>query len=191
MLFMKPSYLEVLGQTKSCLTWCWEQYKLKVGLNALHRYLPTSTSPALEFYCKAREKYISTHTVPKAVNLADYITLPYLPKQNFYTLVNHGSTILVLLTCFQNLLSDLSLHNVRSGRDFSHYIFVSRRNGKGEKHKGVDVICADGATVYAPFSGELSGPVKFFHNGNAIDDGVQIRGSGIKLFSFISFNSSF
>lgn len=94
-------------------------------------------------------------------------------------MVNHGSTILVLLTCFQNLLSDLSLHNVRSGRDFSNCVFVFRRNGKGEKHKGVDVICADGATVYAPFSGELSGPIKFFHNGNAIDDGVQIRGSGI------------
>uniref|UniRef100_A0A8C9FNV6 Uncharacterized protein n=1 Tax=Pavo cristatus TaxID=9049 RepID=A0A8C9FNV6_PAVCR len=58
-------------------------------------------------------------------------------------------------------------------------------------HKGVDVICADGSTVYAPFSGELSGPVKFFHNGNAIDDGVQIRGSGIQLFSFTLFNSSF
>ncbi|NXL88277.1 MIM1 protein, partial [Alectura lathami] len=53
-----------------------------------------------------------------------------------------------------------------------------RRNGKGAKHEGVDVICSDGATVYAPFSGELSGPIRFFHNGNAIDDGVQIRGSG-------------
>ncbi|XP_072204583.1 leukocyte cell-derived chemotaxin-2 [Excalfactoria chinensis] len=58
------------------------------------------------------------------------------------------------------------------------YFGAPRRNGKGEKHRGVDVICADGATVYAPFSGELSGPVKFFHNGNAIDDGIQISGSG-------------
>ncbi|KAK4814800.1 hypothetical protein QYF61_027245 [Mycteria americana] len=57
------------------------------------------------------------------------------------------------------------------------YYGAPRRNGKG-KHTGVDVICADGATVYAPFSGELSGPIKIFHNGNAIDDGVQIRGSG-------------
>lgn len=48
----------------------------------------------------------------------------------------------------------------------------------------MDVICADGATVYAPFSGELSGPVKFFHNGNAIDDGVQIR------YSLLSFGYS-
>ncbi|NXS93703.1 MIM1 protein, partial [Jacana jacana] len=62
------------------------------------------------------------------------------------------------------------------------YYGAPRRNGKG-KHRAVDVICSDGATVYAPFSGELSGPIKFFHNGNAIDDGVQIRGSGfcIKL----------
>ncbi|KAM6408478.1 leukocyte cell-derived chemotaxin-2 [Rhynochetos jubatus] len=57
------------------------------------------------------------------------------------------------------------------------YYGAPRRSGKG-RHSGVDVICADGATVYAPFSGELSGPIKFFHNGNAIDDGVQIRGAG-------------
>ncbi|KAF1481997.1 Myeloid protein 1, partial [Pygoscelis antarcticus] len=57
------------------------------------------------------------------------------------------------------------------------YYGAPRRNSKG-KHRGVDVICADGATVYAPFSGELSGPIKFFHNGNTIDDGVQLRGSG-------------
>ncbi|NWI90654.1 MIM1 protein, partial [Pitta sordida] len=56
------------------------------------------------------------------------------------------------------------------------YYGAPRRNGKG-KHRAVDVICADGATVYAPFSGQLSGPVKIFHNGNAIDDGVQIRNS--------------
>ncbi|NXU28973.1 MIM1 protein, partial [Thalassarche chlororhynchos] len=54
---------------------------------------------------------------------------------------------------------------------------ADRHSSKG-KHMGVDVICADGATVYAPFSGQLSGPIRFFHNGNAIDDGVQIRGSG-------------
>ncbi|NWI14990.1 MIM1 protein, partial [Crypturellus soui] len=57
------------------------------------------------------------------------------------------------------------------------YYGAPRKNGK-EKHVGVDVICSDGATVYAPFSGQLSGPIKFFHNGNAIDDGVQISGSG-------------
>ncbi|KAM6322513.1 myeloid protein 1-like [Podargus strigoides] len=57
------------------------------------------------------------------------------------------------------------------------YYGAPRHNGKG-KHVGVDVICTDGATVYAPFSGQLSGPIKFFHNGNAIDDGVQIRGTG-------------
>lgn len=93
----------------------------------------------------------------------------------------------MLITCFQILLSDLSLQNVRPGRDFSNCVVVFRRGGKGEKHKGVDVICADGATVYAPFSGELSGPVKIFHNGNAIDDGVQIRGAGKELF-FIYFS---
>ncbi|XP_006017250.1 myeloid protein 1-like [Alligator sinensis] len=55
------------------------------------------------------------------------------------------------------------------------YYNAPRKHGKG-KHTGVDVECRDGATVFAPFSGRLSGPVRPFNNGNAIDDGVQING---------------
>lgn len=42
----------------------------------------------------------------------------------------------------------------------------------------MDVECHDGATVFAPFSGRLSGPVRPFNNGNAIDNGIQITGVG-------------
>lgn len=75
------------------------------------------------------------------------------------------------------MLTDLPIRNVKPDGLLSLRMCVFRHSNKG-KHAGVDVICADGATVYAPFSGQLSGPIRFFHNGNAIDDGVQIRGSG-------------
>ncbi|OWK60332.1 Myeloid protein 1 [Lonchura striata] len=77
-------------------------------------------------------------------------------------------------------------HNGNAIDDGVQIMGEGKRNGKG-KHRAVDVICADGATVYAPFSGQLSGPIKFFHNGNAIDDGVQIRGPArIPTFSLPS-----
>ncbi|XP_019390670.1 PREDICTED: myeloid protein 1-like [Crocodylus porosus] len=57
------------------------------------------------------------------------------------------------------------------------YYGAPRKNGKG-RHVGVDVKCHDGATVFAPFSGQLSGPIRPFHNGNAIDDGIKIEGGG-------------
>ncbi|XP_019361792.1 PREDICTED: myeloid protein 1-like [Gavialis gangeticus] len=57
------------------------------------------------------------------------------------------------------------------------YFGAPRKNGKG-RHAGVDVICHDGFTVYAPFSGQLSGPIRPFSNGNAIDNGIQIEGGG-------------
>ncbi|XP_025974050.2 leukocyte cell-derived chemotaxin-2 [Dromaius novaehollandiae] len=54
----------------------------------------------------------------------------------------------------------------------------------GRQHRGVDVVCEDGATVYAPFTGKINRQVRPYGNGNAIDDGVQLSGSGfcIKMF---------
>uniref|UniRef100_UPI00398F6C93 leukocyte cell-derived chemotaxin-2-like n=1 Tax=Pristiophorus japonicus TaxID=55135 RepID=UPI00398F6C93 len=51
-------------------------------------------------------------------------------------------------------------------------------------HKGVDVICEDGATVYAPFSGKLVKRANPYGNGNAIDNGVQLEGASycVKIF---------
>ncbi|XP_036607995.1 leukocyte cell-derived chemotaxin-2-like [Trichosurus vulpecula] len=56
---------------------------------------------------------------------------------------------------------------------------------RGErKHTGVDVKCADGSVVYAPFNGMIVREAKPYKNDNAINDGVEITGEGycIKIF---------
>ncbi|XP_030360839.1 leukocyte cell-derived chemotaxin-2 [Strigops habroptila] len=52
------------------------------------------------------------------------------------------------------------------------------------KHKGVDVVCEDGSVVYAPFTGNIDKRARPYGNNNAIDNGVQLSGSGfcIKMF---------
>ncbi|XP_009700304.1 PREDICTED: leukocyte cell-derived chemotaxin-2-like [Cariama cristata] len=54
----------------------------------------------------------------------------------------------------------------------------------GRKHRGVDVLCEDGSVVYAPFLAKIDRQTKPYGNGNAIDNGVQLSGSGfcIKMF---------
>ncbi|TKC40708.1 hypothetical protein EI555_014717, partial [Monodon monoceros] len=51
-------------------------------------------------------------------------------------------------------------------------------------HQGVDVLCSDGSTVYAPFTGMIVGQEKPYKNKNAINNGVRISGRGfcIKVF---------
>ncbi|NXY73960.1 LECT2 protein, partial [Glareola pratincola] len=50
--------------------------------------------------------------------------------------------------------------------------------------RGVDVVCEDGSVVYAPFAGTITRQVRPYGNGNAIDNGVQLSGSGfcVKMF---------
>uniref|UniRef100_A0A8D0FPG7 Leukocyte cell derived chemotaxin 2 n=1 Tax=Strix occidentalis caurina TaxID=311401 RepID=A0A8D0FPG7_STROC len=50
----------------------------------------------------------------------------------------------------------------------------------GRKHRGVDVVCEDGAVVYAPFTGMINKQARPYGNGNAIDNGVQLSGSGTR-----------
>ncbi|XP_059568856.1 leukocyte cell-derived chemotaxin-2-like [Alligator mississippiensis] len=51
-------------------------------------------------------------------------------------------------------------------------------------HKGVDVVCRDGSTVRAPFSGRIVSRAKPYGNGNAVDNGVQLSGSGYCILIF-------
>ncbi|XP_039340495.1 myeloid protein 1-like [Mauremys reevesii] len=52
-------------------------------------------------------------------------------------------------------------------------------------HLGVDVICRDGSTVYAPFSGVIGGRVNPYKAGkNAINNGILLRGSGFCIHMF-------
>ncbi|KAM9254058.1 leukocyte cell-derived chemotaxin-2 [Dugong dugon] len=51
-------------------------------------------------------------------------------------------------------------------------------------HQGVDVLCSDGSTMYAPFTGITVGQEKPYKNKNAVNNGVWISGRGfcIKMF---------
>uniref|UniRef100_A0A674K7B5 Uncharacterized protein n=1 Tax=Terrapene triunguis TaxID=2587831 RepID=A0A674K7B5_9SAUR len=49
--------------------------------------------------------------------------------------------------------------------------------GTSIRHLGVDVICKDGSTVYAPFSGTIERRVNPNRRNNAINNGIQLRGS--------------
>ncbi|XP_052470438.1 leukocyte cell-derived chemotaxin-2-like [Carassius gibelio] len=61
------------------------------------------------------------------------------------------------------------------------YYGASRKHGP---HEGLDIVCADGATVYAPFDVTLNGKAAPYIKNNAINDGINLRGEGLcfKLF---------
>ncbi|XP_026869978.2 leukocyte cell-derived chemotaxin 2 like [Electrophorus electricus] len=62
--------------------------------------------------------------------------------------------------------------------------YGANRDQGRRKHMGLDIICSDGATVYAPFDVKLTGKAVPYKKGNAINDGVSLSGGGIcfKLF---------
>ncbi|XP_062855956.1 leukocyte cell derived chemotaxin 2, tandem duplicate 1 isoform X2 [Trichomycterus rosablanca] len=62
--------------------------------------------------------------------------------------------------------------------------YGARRDGGKRKHMGLDIVCADGATVYAPFDVKLNGKAAPYKKNNAINDGVGLSGEGLcfKLF---------
>lgn len=49
-------------------------------------------------------------------------------------------------------------------------------------HRGVDVLCSDGAPVYAPFTGTIVRQAKPYVKENAINNGVLIAGRGKRWF---------
>ncbi|XP_067827941.1 leukocyte cell-derived chemotaxin-2-like [Heptranchias perlo] len=75
-------------------------------------------------------------------------------------------------------------NKVRGTDKFGSGAYGASRGSR--KHKGVDVVCRDGSTVYAPFSGRLVRRENPFGNGNAIDNGVRLEGSGhcVVIFAF-------
>ncbi|KAJ8282914.1 hypothetical protein COCON_G00054330 [Conger conger] len=62
--------------------------------------------------------------------------------------------------------------------------FGASRDGGKSKHKGLDIVCADGDTVNAPFDVKITRRAIPYGNGNAIDNGVKLEGEGLcfKLF---------
>ncbi|XP_069500858.1 leukocyte cell-derived chemotaxin-2-like [Ambystoma mexicanum] len=69
------------------------------------------------------------------------------------------------------------------GCDFHGCGHFNARRGT-RLHKGVDIVCRDGSTVYAPFTGNLQGISRPYSKTNAINDGVKLSGSGfcVKMF---------
>ncbi|XP_016347500.1 leukocyte cell-derived chemotaxin-2-like [Sinocyclocheilus anshuiensis] len=62
--------------------------------------------------------------------------------------------------------------------------YGASRGGGKRKHEGLDIVCADGATVYAPFDVKLNGKAAPYKKNNAINDGINLSGEGLcfKLF---------
>uniref|UniRef100_A0A3Q1JY50 Leukocyte cell-derived chemotaxin 2 like n=1 Tax=Anabas testudineus TaxID=64144 RepID=A0A3Q1JY50_ANATE len=59
--------------------------------------------------------------------------------------------------------------------------------GRGTRqHQGLDIVCSDGSTVYAPFDVTLNGNVKVYTDPNktTINNGINLSGEGLcfKLF---------
>ncbi|XP_043347353.1 leukocyte cell-derived chemotaxin-2 isoform X1 [Dermochelys coriacea] len=63
------------------------------------------------------------------------------------------------------------------------YYTAPRKDGR-RKHLGVDVICRDGSTVYAPFSGMIERRINPHGGRSVIDNGVQLHGSGFCVQMF-------
>ncbi|XP_067879985.1 leukocyte cell derived chemotaxin 2, tandem duplicate 1 [Heterodontus francisci] len=73
-------------------------------------------------------------------------------------------------------------NNVRGIDSYGSGAYGAPRGSR--KHLGVDVVCSDGSTVYAPFRGTLVRRANPYRNNNAINNGVLLEGSGycVKIF---------
>ncbi|KAJ3587490.1 hypothetical protein NHX12_011087 [Muraenolepis orangiensis] len=67
-------------------------------------------------------------------------------------------------------------------------ISSSHQSGQGRTHQGLDIVCADGSTVYAPFDVVLNGALTVYGNPSTaqriINTGINLQGEGLcfKLF---------
>uniref|UniRef100_A0A8C8JRH7 Uncharacterized protein n=1 Tax=Oncorhynchus tshawytscha TaxID=74940 RepID=A0A8C8JRH7_ONCTS len=96
--------------------------------------------------------------------------------------------IAVLSECemvkFGQLCSDNSSNRRRTGDRWGQGHHGASRGGRA--HQGLDIVCNDGATVYAPFDVKLNGKVIVYTDPKkaAINDGINLSGEGLcfKLF---------
>ncbi|KAA0709477.1 Leukocyte cell-derived chemotaxin-2 [Triplophysa tibetana] len=88
---------------------------------------------------------------------------------------------------FGSLCSGNPNNNKRGCDGYGCGYFGAPRKGKDgvkRKHKGLDIVCKDGSTIYAPFDVKLNGRSAPYGNKNAIDNGITLNGQGLcfKLF---------
>lgn len=55
---------------------------------------------------------------------------------------------------------------------------VCGSDGGKRKHMGLDIVCSDGSTVFAPFDVKLTGKAVPYKKTNPINDGVALSGGG-------------
>ncbi|XP_001332975.2 leukocyte cell-derived chemotaxin-2 [Danio rerio] len=74
--------------------------------------------------------------------------------------------------------------NTKRGCDVNYGCGHYGASRGSRKHMGLDIVCTDGAYVYAPFDVRIIGRAKPYGNNNAIDDGITLMGEGLcfKLF---------
>ncbi|KAG7271181.1 hypothetical protein CRUP_034696, partial [Coryphaenoides rupestris] len=96
----------------------------------------------------------------------------------------------VLCVCesvtFGQLCSGNPTNRRRTSDGFGEGRFGARREGR--THQGLDIVCSDGADVYAPFDVEVTGSLRVYADPTnvklAINKGINLRGEGlcVKLF---------
>ncbi|KAJ8015473.1 hypothetical protein DPEC_G00026490 [Dallia pectoralis] len=96
--------------------------------------------------------------------------------------------IAVLSECqsvkFGKLCSGNSSNQKRTSDSWGQGKYGASRGGRA--HQGLDIVCGDGATVYAPFDVKLNGKVTVYTDPKkaAINNGINLSGEGLcfKLF---------
>ncbi|XP_075399233.1 leukocyte cell-derived chemotaxin-2 [Tenrec ecaudatus] len=80
------------------------------------------------------------------------------------------------------LCAGKSYNEIRTCDSFGCGHYSAKRTHR--LHRGVDVVCSDGTTVYAPFTGKIVRQAKPYRKENAINNGVQISGQDfcVKMF---------
>ncbi|XP_069015981.1 leukocyte cell-derived chemotaxin-2-like isoform X1 [Embiotoca jacksoni] len=94
----------------------------------------------------------------------------------------------VLCVCdgvrFGQLCSGNVANSRRTSDIFGQGHYGARRQNRD--HKGLDIVCQDGSTVYAPFDVTLHGKLTVYtdRTKDAINEGINLRGEGLcfKLF---------
>ncbi|XP_010899518.2 leukocyte cell-derived chemotaxin-2-like [Esox lucius] len=81
---------------------------------------------------------------------------------------------------FGQLCANNQNNRIRGSDKFGQGHYGAPRTG-GRKHSGVDVMCSDGATVYAPFDVTIQGKSFPYSDPSkkAINDGLKLSGAGL------------
>uniref|UniRef100_A0A8C4VZ61 Uncharacterized protein n=1 Tax=Gopherus evgoodei TaxID=1825980 RepID=A0A8C4VZ61_9SAUR len=77
------------------------------------------------------------------------------------------------------MVSDIMAIKYVNQQCFLTYTCVHFQRWHHKMTSGVDVVCNDGSTVYAPFSGTIERKVIPYKISNAINNGLQLHGSDI------------